>query len=336
MTHKLDRAKQVLERVASVRLLVVGDMVVDEHIVGATTRLSREAPVPVIEQTGHLFVPGGAANPAYNARALGAEVSVCGLVGDDEMGARLRQILDGAGIHTAFLATEPNRATPVKLRIWAGGDRQRQHQQVARVDIVNREPVSESSQGELMLYLEGAVPEYDGIVISDYENGVVAGPVLDFLLPLARARSKFIMADSHGRLRRFRGVSAMTPNQPEAEAELGKSLDDESGLIAGGEELRTELDCDNLLITLGSLGIALFSRGEEASVIPAHKVTGVADTTGAGDTVAATFALSILAGATPREAAELANAAGAAVVMKLGAATTTASEIVAILEEHVE
>src|SRR3972149_11761041 len=108
MTHKLDRAKQVLERVASVRLLVVGDMVVDEHIVGATTRLSREAPVPVIEQTGHLFVPGGAANLAYNARALGAEVSVCGLVGDDEMGARLRRIPDGAGMHTAFLATEPN------------------------------------------------------------------------------------------------------------------------------------------------------------------------------------------------------------------------------------
>ncbi|MDP6757278.1 MAG: PfkB family carbohydrate kinase [Chloroflexota bacterium] len=329
-----DRAEEILARFAARRVLVVGDMTVDEHRIGSATRISREAPVPVIEQSGHMYLPGAAANLAFNVRALGADVSVAGLVGDDDMAARLRAMLDSAGVHTAGLIAEPARPTSVKLRVWAGGDRQHQHQQVARIDMVNRDPVSEVSQQELILYLEGAVPEYDGVLISDYESGVVDAPVLESLLPLAARHGKFVGADSHGQLHRFRGVDALTPNQPEAEAELGRSLQEPGELLDGGAELLRELDCRRLLITLGAMGMVVFDNEGEARAIPARPVAGVADTTGAGDTVAGVFTLSLLAGATSAEAAAIANLAGAIVVTKLGAATTSPDEILARLIEE--
>lgn len=325
------RAEEILSAFDSKRVLVVGDMAVDEHRIGSATRISRESPVPVIEQSGHMFLPGGAANLAFNVRALGAYVSVAGLVGDDQMAGRLRAILDSAGVHTAGLITEPDRPTSAKLRIWAGGDRQHQHQQVARIDMVNRDPVSDVSQQELILYLESAVPEYDGLLVSDYENGVVDEPVLDMLLPLANSHGKFVGADSHGQLHRFHGIDALTPNQPEAEAELGRSLQDSNDLLQGGAELLLQLGCENLLVTLGAMGMALFDDQGGGELIPARRVAGVADTTGAGDTVAGVFTLCRLSGATPREAAELANLAGAAVVTKLGAATTSPAELLRML-----
>lgn len=328
------RADDILSAFGSQRVLVVGDMAIDEHRIGAATRISRESPVPVIEQSGHVFLPGGAANLAFNVRALGADVSVAGLVGDDQMADRLREILESAGVHTAGLVTEPDRPTSAKLRVWAGGDRQHQHQQVARIDTVNHHPVSEISQQELILYLGHAVPQYHGIVISDYENGVVDKPILDMLLPLARKSEKFISADSHGQLDRFRGINAITPNQPEAEAELGRSLQDHKALLKGGQELMQRLDCENLLITLGAMGMALFDQHGSGEVFPAKPVAGVADTTGAGDTVAGVFTLSRLSQATPREAAQLANLAGAAVVTKLGAATTSVEELLSLIHKQ--
>ena len=325
------RAKEILSAFGSQRVVVVGDMAVDEHRIGSAVRVSRESPVPVIEQSGHMFLPGGAANLAFNVRAFGADVSVAGLVGNDRMAERLRAILESAGVHTTGLITEPDRPTSVKLRIWAGGDRQHQHQQVARIDMVNRDPVSDASQQELILYLESAVPQYDGLLVSDYENGVVDEPVLQMLLPLARSHSKFVAADSRGQLHRFHGIDALTPNQPEAEAELGRSLQDPSDVLDGGAELLRKLGCGNLLVTLGAMGMALFDDQGGAELIPARTVAGVADTTGAGDTVAGVFTLSFLSGATAREAAELANLAGAAVVTKLGAATTSADELLSLL-----
>ncbi len=330
MTVSAERCREILEAAHGSRVLVLGDMVVDEHIIGHSTRLSREAPVPVIEQSGHLFVPGGAANPAYNARSLGSDVSVCGMVGDDDMGDRLRQILDEAGIHTAGLAAEPSRPTSVKLRVWAGGAGQRHYQQVARVDLSNRETMSENSQQELILYLEGAIPEYGAVIISDYESGVVDAPILDYVLRCAKQHSKRVIVDSHGHFARFREVTAVTPNQLEAEAELGKSMNSDDELESGGNELRADLDCEHLLITLGVNGLALFSRGEQMKTVQAHPVPGLVDATGAGDTVASAFALSLLGGAAPIEAAEIANAAGAAVVSKLGASTTRPDEVAAM------
>lgn len=333
MTLSGSRADEILSAFGNQRVLVVGDMAIDEHRIGAATRISRESPVPVIEQSGHMFLPGGAANLAFNVRALGADVSVAGLVGDDQMADRLRAILESAGVHTAGLVTEPARPTSAKLRVWAGGNRQHQHQQVARIDTVNRDPVSETSQQELILYLNHAVPQYHGVVVSDYENGVVDKPVLDMLLPLARKFGKFISADSHGHLDRFRGINALTPNQPEAEAELGRSLQDHTALLEGGQELMQKLGCENLLITLGAMGMALFDDRASGEVLPAKPVAGVADTTGAGDTVAGVFTLSLLSQATPHEAAELANLAGGAVVTKLGAATTSVEELLSLMHQ---
>lgn len=325
-------ATEILNRIRGRRVLVVGDMVVDEHRLGQATRLSREAPVSVIEQNEHLFMPGGGANLAYNLHSLGATVAVAGVVGDDHSSSRLHNMMTSSNIQTAGLIRDPNRATPLKLRVWASGDRQDEHQQVARIDIVDRSPIKEAYQQKLMTYLTDAVPTFDCIMISDYENGVVEDRVLTQLIPLARANGALIAADSHGFLSRFSGIDAITPNQPEAEEEFGGSLSADTDVLNRGLLLKRKLQCKHLLITLGARGMALVSDDCDPVLIPARTPNSVADTTGAGDTVAATFVLALLADAQPIHAAQLANIAGSIVVTKLGAATASHDEILALLK----
>tara|TARA_B100001123_G_C15331520_1_gene1031344 strand:+ start:2850 stop:3947 length:1098 start_codon:yes stop_codon:yes gene_type:complete len=325
-------AAKILDRIHGCRVLVVGDMVVDEHRLGQATRLSREAPVSVIEQNEHLFMPGGGANLAYNLHSLGATVAVAGIVGDDPSSCRLHEMMTASNIQTAGLIKDPSRATPVKLRVWASGDRQDEHQQVARIDIVDRTPIKEDYQQELLKYLADAVPTFDCIMISDYENGVVDDHILTQLIPLAAANGALIAADSHGLLSRFSGIDAITPNQPEAEDELGDSLSSDTDVLNRGLVLQRKLQCKHLLITLGARGMALVSDNYAPVLIPARTANSVADTTGAGDTVAATFVLALLTDAKPLHAAQLANIAGSIVVTKLGAATVSRDEILSLLK----
>lgn len=325
-------AAEILDRIYGCRVLVVGDMVVDEHRLGQATRLSREAPVSVIEQNEHLFMPGGGANLAYNLHNLGATVAVAGIVGDDQSSSQLHNMMSSSNIQTVGLIRDPNRPTPVKLRIWASGDRQDEHQQVARIDIVDRTPIQEDCQQELMAYLADAVPTFDCIMISDYENGVIDDRILTQLIPLAKANGILVAADSHGFLSRFSGIDAITPNQPEAEEELGDSLSVDTSVLERGSLLQRKLQCKHLLITLGGRGMVLISDDYDPELIPARTTSSVVDTTGAGDTVAAMFTLALLADAQPLHAAQLANIAGSIVVTKLGAATASHDEILSILK----
>mgnify|MGYP001170373461 CR=1 FL=1 len=336
MTLSEVRCLEILTSALGVRVLVLGDMVIDEHIIGRSSRLSREAPVPVIEQSNHLFMPGGAANLAYNAQSLGAEVSVCGLIGDDEMGDRLCGILDEVGIETVGLVTEAGRPTGLKRRLWAGGEGQQHYQQIARVDLFSREPMADNSHDYLMSYLQKAVPESAAMVISDYESGAVDPAILNYVLPLAKENSKDIIVDSHGRFSRFRGVTAVTPNQLEAEAELGRPMRGHADLQSGGNELRKRLACKYLMITLGGDGLAIFSPDDEMLRVEAHPIDGLVDATGAGDTVASAFTLALLTGASPHDSARIANAAAATVVSKLGAATARPSEVASMFGKEVD
>ncbi|MBI1746614.1 MAG: bifunctional hydroxymethylpyrimidine kinase/phosphomethylpyrimidine kinase [Acidobacteria bacterium] len=327
--------KRYLDLIARFRLkhvLVLGDMVADEYVIGTPTRLSREAPIVVLEYIDRYLLPGGAANLAHNARTLTADVSVCGVIGDDPAGAALRRKLEDLGIDAGGLIVDPDRPTTTKTRIWAGHAPQQVRQQVARVDRVDRRPLSPVVREQVRNYLIRRIPEVDCFLISDYENGMVDQEIINGTLPLARGLGKLITVDSHGDLFRFRGATVVTPNQPEAEATLNLSITDAASLEAAGRRLLEGLESEAVLLTRGSQGMTLFVRGGATHTIPVLNPSLVVDPTGAGDTVAAAFTLALAGGATMIEAAQLSNLAAALVVCRLGAATTTPGELTASLD----
>ena len=330
-----ERAAEIFERSAGKRAIVLGDMVVDEHIIGAARRLSREAPLPVIEQHERRLVPGAATNVATNLGGLGCDVAVAGVVGADGMADRLRDELERRGIRTEGLLPDPDRVTAVKLRIWAGGDRQRPQSMIARVDTLDRSSVKLETAERMTSYLASALTETDALVISDYEAGVVSPSILDAALPAARAAGLVITADAHGGLTRFRDATLLTPNQPEAEAELGREITSTADALVAARELRQLVGAEAVLVTLGAAGMALDAGTAGRQLIPAAVAGRVADPSGAGDTVAATMTAAILGRASPCEAAILASLAARVVVRQLGVAVVSAEEILREAREHV-
>jgi rfaE bifunctional protein kinase chain/domain len=318
----------ILARCARARVLVVGDMVADEYIIGAPTRISREAPVLILEQREQFTVPGGATNPGVNARALGAQVLLAGVIGEDLAGQRVRAALEERGVQLDGLFSEPDRPTTTKTRILAGSS-QLVQQQIVRVDRVDRSPPSAACERQLVAYLQQAIPHVDALIVSDYETGagVITPAIIDACLPLARALGKVVVADSHGDLVRFQGATALTPNEPEAAASLGIAITDNDSLENAGRLLLERTQAQGVLITRGSEGMSLFERGRPALHLPASNLTEVFDATGAGDTVSATFTLALVAGASMAEAAALATIAAGLVVRRLGCATTSPAEM---------
>jgi rfaE bifunctional protein kinase chain/domain len=316
---------------AAKRVLVIGDMVADEYILGAPARISREAPVLVLAQRDAFTVPGGATNPGVNARTLGAEVYLSGVIGDDASGRRLLDKLHGHGVHTEGLVCATGRPTSTKTRVLAG-DRQLRQQQIVRIDLVSDGELGDEVTGRMRAHIGEILPQVDAIILSDYENGVISPAIIGTVLPLAQELEKIVVVDSHGDLTRFKGVTALTPNQPEAEATLGECVTDMESLQRAGERLLTMTKSKGVLITRGSEGMSLFERGRAPVHLPVSdltKVTEVFDPTGAGDTVAATFTLALTAGAEMADAAALANIAAGLVVRRLGCATNTPEELLA-------
>ena len=324
-----DRLAAILDGMAGTRILVVGDLVLDEHRLGAVARLSREAPLPVIEQHELRLLPGGAGNLAANLCALGAEVAVLGIVGDDRRGRQLTELIAGCGARTEHIFAVGGRATPAKLRVWASGDRQFNYQQVARIDSGAPAPISSKIARALAGRLRAAAAAADALIFSDYEGGVVDPAVL---AAAGREAGQAVLriADSHGGFERFRGFDALTPNQPEAESFLGRRFENLDDARAGAREMRARLDCRQVLLTMGAQGMVLAVEADTCLHFPAAAGAGVTDPSGAGDSVAAVFAAARAAGAEPGEAAALANLAGAAAVSQIGVAAVSADQILAV------
>ena len=321
-----------LARFAAQRILVIGDMVADEHIFTRASGMSREAPLPVLHYVDRKLVPGGATNVACNLRALGAEVCVAGVIGDDGIGHDLRQMLQDDGVHCADLFAAADRATSTKTRIWAGGDQQPVQQQVCRIDRVERVPVSPALCQRVIDGLACRIPSVDAIIVADYEISMIDDAVIAAVLRHAQAGSKPVTVDSHGNLTRFPGADTFTPNQPEVEFTLGRALQSREELENAGAELLERLQTKTLLITRGSEGMSLFSAGAAPCHLPTLGEDRVLDPTGAGDTVSAVLTLALLAGLPPARAAMMAAAAASIVVRKLGAAVAAPAEIVGVLE----
>ncbi len=325
------RLHATLQGFAGRRVLVLGDMLADEYIIGRPSRLSREAPIPVLEWVDRYIVPGGATNLARNCRALGAMVAVCGTIGDDEPGRALAACLADEGIATTGLVSEAGRPTATATRVIGGGP-QIVSQQIARIDRVVREPIATETQARLIAFLEGAIPDYDALVVSDYEHGVIAPALIAAALPLARQHGLTITVDAHGDLGRFVGITIATPNQDEAAASLGRPLRTDDDLCRAGRDLARQMDAQGVLITRGSEGLSLVERDGACQHLPAAALSEVRDATGAGDTVSAVMTLALAAGAAPLDAARLSNLAAGIVVRRLGAAIVTPEELARMID----
>ncbi len=306
-------------------VLVLGDLVADEYLYGQTDRVSREAPVLVVRHESSEVKLGGAANAAANARALGAEVTVVGALGEDAMGAELRRLFEEAGIAVRVASVE---ATETKTRILAGGINTTR-QQMLRVDRGNVPPLPAVVAEALVERLRAAAAEADIILVSDYGAGVLCEPVRAELHRLAA--EKRVCIDSRHGLHTLAGFHSAKPNEPELQLLTGVPVGTDEGLLRAGREALDLLECAALLVTRGRKGMVLFEKSGHTAV-PVHGARDAVDVTGAGDTVMAAFTLALAAGATPLDAARLANVAGALVVQKQGTATVPLPELRAELE----
>jgi rfaE bifunctional protein kinase chain/domain len=320
------RFRQILSRIPRARIVVAGDLVADEFIYGRIDRVSREAPVLILRYDSTEIVPGGAGNAASNAAALGARVEVIGLAGTDDAGRRLMASMP-RGANLRSIARPSRYVTPVKTRILAGGIHSAK-QQVVRIDRAGGRPGPEVLAG-LERALARAIRRADAVIVSDYGGGLATPDFWQRALASARPKTPpLVLVDSRYSLTSFTGMTACTPNESEVEAVVGIRINDDRALLEqAGRQLLTRLRCRAVLITRGSRGMALFEAGQPTDHIPIIGSDEVADVTGAGDTVIATFAVALAAGASFGEAARLANYAGGLVVMKRGTATVSAGEL---------
>jgi rfaE bifunctional protein kinase chain/domain len=307
------------------KVAVVGDLIADEFIYGRVARVSREAPVLILNYDATEIVPGGAGNAARNVAALGGRARAVGIVGDDEPGTRALDILRGE-VDVRGVARPRGWRTPTKTRILAGGIHSAK-QQVVRIDRAAEQSHSRPVRELLRTRLDRAIRGCHAVLFSDYGSGLVT-PGLAVAVRRECGRDVPILVDSRYQLLKYRGITACTPNESEVEQLFGIKVDeDRRTLERAGRELLDRLRSRAVLITRGSRGMALFERDKPTAHIPIYGSDEIADVTGAGDTVIATMTLAVAAGATFYEAARLANYAGGLVVMKRGTATVSADEL---------
>jgi D-beta-D-heptose 7-phosphate kinase/D-beta-D-heptose 1-phosphate adenosyltransferase len=307
------------------RVLVLGDVMLDEFIWGRVARISPEAPVPVVLVTGESFHLGGAGNVAANVGSLGGTAVLAGAIGSDDAGRKIQDSLQGAGIASCLLTADTGRPTTVKTRVIAHS------QQVVRTDREEASDLPPRTERALVEAVRRELKSAEALVISDYQKGTVTAGLLRKIVPLARRRRIPVLVDPKVRhFRLYRGVNLVTPNQVETEQATGLRIEDEGSLAAAGRRILTLLACRAALVTRGEHGMSLFERGEEPVHVPAA-AREVFDVTGAGDSVIATMALAISAGATLPQAAVLANGAAGVVVGKVGTAQATPDELLIAL-----
>ena len=322
-----DRLLALVDAMAGRPVAMLVDLVADLFITGTPKRISREAPVLILSYQGERLIPGGGANAVANVAALGGRPLPLGVVGDDEAGRKLLADLASRGIETSGILVRAGYRTPTKVRILGGGKHSIK-QQIVRYDIEDTLSLVGDDRDRFATTLAQwrAAGPVSVAILSDYGYGAVEPEILPRLRE-ALGPETVVVCDSRYRLGDFTGLDGATPNEEEAEALLGQTFDDDAErLESGGRRLLDRLGARFLLITRGSRGMSLFDSAGSAH-LPVHGTDQVADVTGAGDTVIGTFALALAAGASPLEAALLANYAGGVVVMKMGTATLTPDEL---------
>jgi D-glycero-beta-D-manno-heptose-7-phosphate kinase len=325
-----DQLLKAVDQFKGRKIVIAGDLIADEFLYGRISRVSREAPVLVLEYGDLVRLPGGAANAAHNLLDLDCGVSIAGAIGEDEAGKSLSSFLKRKGADVRQIRKLRSYATPIKTRILAGAHHSAP-QQVVRVDRMQHldSPI-QLAWNPLRQSLRSA----DGIIVSDYGYGVVSPGLLDRLCRAAREKNIPIVVDSRFRMSEFHGVTSITPNITELEASTGISIGSNAELLRKvSRRVMRRQRLSSLLVTQGRFGMTLFEPLKAPLHIPIYGTDEVADVTGAGDTVIAVFTLALACGAAPEQAARLANYAGGIVVMKRGTATVTRTELRAAIQK---
>ena len=329
------RLLATIDALARQRIVVIGDIAADEFLYGRVARVSREAPVLILEYDTTEIMPGGAGNAANNAAALGARTQVFGCVGRDEQGGRLVAALEASGVDARGVVRVPGYMTTTKTRVLAGGIHSAK-QQVVRIDRRGTAVPTRIVHEGWARRLDAALRTCDAVLVSDYGGGVVTPALVGHVRRTVRARRDRhvpVLLDSRYDLHRYRGLTASTPNEAEVEALLGVRIDDDKRTLErAGRAILAQTQMGAVLITRGSRGMALFEDDRPTVHIPIYGSDEIADVTGAGDTVIAAVTHAVAAGASMEEAARLANYAGGIVVMKRGTATVSRDELRAAIE----
>ncbi|MBZ0272330.1 bifunctional hydroxymethylpyrimidine kinase/phosphomethylpyrimidine kinase [bacterium] len=320
------RLREIIDGFSRVKIGVIGDLVADIFVYGQTRRVSREAPVLILDYVEERLSPGGAANAAGNARALGAQVAVVGAVGDDPPGRELVKSLSDRGIDHAGVITVPDRVTTAKQRI-AGASLHTTFQQILRIDRGEREYIGGEPRARLLQSLDDMARRVDALIVSDYGYGMIGENLVHAINEIGKSEIVPVLVDSRYQLALFRDVSVMTPNEPEAEAATGIPMVSVDAVREAGRKLLLGSAARGVLVTRGRQGMMLFEQDGDETPIPIFGSDEIADVTGAGDTVIATYAAALASGASMKEAMVLSNVAGGLVVMKHGTATVSADEL---------
>ncbi|MCU1312026.1 MAG: hypothetical protein JWO20_3151 [Candidatus Angelobacter sp.] len=326
------RLIKIVESFPRVSVAVLGDLVADEFIYGEIARVSREAPVLILKHRERTVLPGAGANAIYNLADLGVNVLPIGVVGDDEPGRLLLRAFRQKHIPISGIMKIKGRSTVTKTRILAGQTHS-SRQQVVRVDREPEDGLDALTKRELVLAANGYAKAADALLVSDYGYGAASPEMLNAVRAKNNLNGIAVTLDSRYRMLEYTGITAATPNEPEVEEALNVKIGtDTERLYAAGKSILQKMKMDSLIITRGRHGMVSFERGNKPVEIPIHGTDDVADVTGAGDTVIATFTAALAAGADPEDAARLANCAGGIVVMKRGTATVSADELRHCLE----
>jgi len=321
-----DRFRQIISSFKKSRVMVLGDFILDNFIWGTVSRISPEAPVPVVKVNRESYVPGGSLNVAYNVATLGGNVLPIGVLGKDLHGRMLLKVMRQRGIDTGGVISDASRPTTLKTRIIA------HHQQVVRFDKEHTEPISAIDKKAIVNFVKKRIADTQVVIIEDYGKGVISEDLLEEVIQVALRAGKRVLVDPKEKhFDYYQGVTALTPNRYEAYSALGYEVNGKHSVEEVGRKLLSKLRLECLLITLGEEGMALFEKNGKVSHIPTV-AKEVFDVSGAGDTVIAVFALALAAGADFSEAAMLSNLAAGVVVGKLGTATVTETELLSSLD----
>lgn len=323
-----NKLADLVKNLGNAKILVVGDLALDEMVYGDTERISREAPVLILQHTHTKFILGGASNAAHNvADVNGGKVSVIGVIGDDYQANDLKQAFCEANIDCSSLITDKTRKTITKTRI-SGSCSHSITQQIVRIDRQTNAPISKETEKKLIDEIEKLVPQHDAVILSDYHIGTLSDNVISAVISTAKKFNKKVVVDAQRDLNRYYGVTSMTPNLPDTQKHVGFYLKNKEDFMKAGNILLEQSGAEAVLITCGADGMVVVDNNGKYTHIPVFNKAEVFDVTGAGDTVTALYTLALAVGAEPVYAAIIGNIAAGIVVKQYGCATTSIDEII--------
>lgn len=337
MDFDKNKLKACINNLVNAKVLVIGDLALDEMIYGDTERISREAPVLILQHTHTKHILGGASNAANNASSINSgKVAVIGVIGDDYHGRELTKCFEKSNVDTKYLVCDKERKTITKTRI-SGSCSQSITQQIVRIDRQTNAPIGEGTEKTVIENIEKALPGFDAIILSDYHIGTLTQNVINKAIELANKYGKTIVVDAQRDLANYKNVTSMTPNLPDTQKFVGPNfgifIKDDETLKAAGKKLLEAVNAKSVLLTCGSDGMVVFEENGNISKIPVFNKEEVFDVTGAGDTVTAVYSMALASGAEPKYAAIIGNIAASIVIKHFGCATTTVEEILNNLEK---